>query len=429
MPGSIGDDAFVVRSIRKNEGGNLYLLFHTDPFVPVRIPFQYVTLHAEDHYAESSRGQHVRTLKALYHYCQVVAEFDLDALLMSGRLPNVDVLTGFARWMRNGRKDPANLVGRIGLVSEHEVILRNTVTDYMNHVKQYLYWAAYTFASRGGSEAQIGEQFKELKDWLNRYFSRFTGPPRPLTTKGLDRTQMHRLRSVARPGSPNNPFRSEAVQFRNWCILEILYATGMRRGELLSALSSDMPSIHNDHKWLIRRRPADPKDRRDPRPAVKTKERDIQLLPRYSDLLKKYVDKYRFTYTVDPSGIRKKRKPPHDFLLINTINGAPLSIDSINKMLSDLEEAAFPNEEVDLHPHILRNTYCNEFMEHAVNIDKRTLSEAMEELRRLCGWTLKSDMPRLYAEKWMQGAADDAQRSRLLSQEEQDAASGRRTIR
>lgn len=420
---SIIEEVFKVRWISKLEGGNLPLLFHVNPCIPVRLPFHYMTLHAEEKYAESSQGQIARTLKALYQYSYVVAGIDLDTILSNGQTLGTDEILGFARWLRNGRQNPVNLIGRIGLANEaDDIIARDTVVDYLSQTKQYLIWAADTYRATGCSEAEVRTQFEAAKELIERLFRRFKRPRKALLMKGLDKDRMHRLRLVARPGSHLNPFRGEAVQYRNWCILELLYATGMRRGELLAAYSSDRPSIHNDHKWEVRRRPADVLDTRNPRPAIKTKERDILLLPRHTDLLKKYVDKYRFVITFDESGTQKKRKPLHDFLFISTDDGAPLSLDVINKMFTNLAEVAFPDGDVALHPHLLRNTFCNEFMEHAVDVEGRSVESAMEDLRRICGWSLKSTMPALYAAKWMQDAADNAQRSVLLKREERDMA-------
>lgn len=413
-----GEAAFEVRWIPKTEGGNLPILFHVEPYIPVRLPFHYLTLHAEDIYAESTKGAHARTLKDLYQYCYGVAGIDLDSILATGQTLGADEIVGFSRWLRNGRRDPAKVVGRIGLATEDDpLILRTTVLNYLGYAKAYLLWAAETFRASGGLPSEVQQQVEDAKDRIERMFKRFKAPSVDQLLKGLSADQMYRLRSVARPGSHMNPFKSEAVQWRNWCILEVLYAAGLRRGELLSALSSDRPSNHNAHKWLVKRRAPDPRDPRLPRPAVKTKERDIPLLPRHTDMLKQYVDKYRFVFTTDESGKKKKAKPSHDFLFISTEDGAPLSLDAVNKMLTTLGSVAFPDSEVTLHPHLLRNTFCNEFMEHAVDEEGRDVKTAQEELRRLCGWGLNSDMPDLYARKWAEEAANNAQR-RVLQQRE-----------
>lgn len=420
MDGFTSADAFEVRWVPKAEGGNLPVLFHTDPYIPVRLPFHYLALHAEEIYAESTQGQHARTLKALYQYCYCVARIELDTILASGQALSSDDVFGFSRWLRNGRLDPVKLVGRIGPTAEGTpIVRRSTVLAYLKSIKTYLLWAADTFSASGGSPDEVKKQLEGARARIERMFSRLKMPSIDPVLKGFDKDQMYRLRSVARPGSRMNPFKDEAVQWRNWCILEILSDSGLRRGELMSALSSDKPSIHNSHKWFVRRRPPDPKDPRVPRPAVKTQERDIQLLPRHTDILKRYVDKYRFVFTTDERGNKKKAKPSHDFLFISTEDGAPLSLDAINKILKALGNAAFPNGDVVVHPHLLRNTFCNEFMEHAVDVEGRSVSAAQEELRRLCGWTLKSEMPTLYARKWGQEAADEAQRRTLLRREEQ----------
>lgn len=416
---STASSQFIVVWTKKTSGGNLPILFHSTPYVPVRLPCHYIVLDAADKYAESTLGLIARTLKALYEYFRAV-DIDLDELLARGDLLKVNEIVGFARWLRNGRRAPTGLINRIGIATKDDkIILRSTVNHYLYVTKHFLVWAAQTYCPLTEHEKLLATTFEETRGKLNRVFSRFSRPSTDRSSKGLTKEQMDRLRLAAQPESPTNPFKDKAVKYRNWCIVEILYATGLRRGELLSAYSCDKPSIHNNHKWAVRRRPADPRDPRNPRPAVKTKERDIQLLSSHSDLLKHYIDKYRYVYTKDANGRVKKRRPPHDFLFVSTDDGAPLSLDVINKMLSTLAEAALPNEAFHLHPHLLRNTYCNEFMEQAVNIDGRPIDSAKDELRRLCGWSIRSTMPSVYAEKWEEESADKAQRSRLLRLEDE----------
>ena len=50
---------------------------------------------------------------------------------------------------------------------------------------------------------------------------------------GLSEEEMERLLAVVDPNSENNPWERGFVRLRNWLIVVLLLATGMRRGELL----------------------------------------------------------------------------------------------------------------------------------------------------------------------------------------------------
>ena len=69
-------------------------------------------------------------------------------------------------------------------------------------------------------------------------------------------------------------------------------------------------------------------------------------------------------------------------------------------MLKKCKDAAFPDFDIELHPHILRNTFCNEYLEEAIDIRGEDVALAIDNLRRICGWSSKSEMPTLYAAKW-----------------------------
>lgn len=69
---------------------------------------------------------------------------------------------------------------------------------------------------------------------------------------GLSEEEMERLLAVVDPNSENNPWERGFVRLRNWLIVVLLLATGMRRGELLGLQIGDLhPS---QPKLLIVRR-------------------------------------------------------------------------------------------------------------------------------------------------------------------------------
>jgi integrase len=406
----MGPRMFEIRVIPKNTGGRLPLLFYSNPYSPVRLPFHYLVLTAQRQYADSTCGLIVRVLKDLYTYCYVIAAIDLETQLLHGKMLSVDQLTGYARWLRLGRNFPSNIVAHIGIPEAQTGILSaNTFNDYLYWTKTYLLWTVQTFTPENTTFRDIEKTFDDVKTRLESLFKSLHIKSRPQKhTKGLSKSQVKQLLKVVDPNSPKNPFKDEAVRYRNWCIIKILLATGMRRAEILCAHTADAPDIRFENIWHIRKRNPEPEDPRNPQPSVKTLERDIKLTETESTLVKKYIDKYRWTFTRLQSGEIKKGKPHHPFLIINTQSGAPLSLDSINKMLKKYKDVAFPDEPIELHPHTLRNTFCNDFLEHSVDVKGDSVELAIDNLKRICGWTDKSEMPTLYAAKWKERKADEA---------------------
>lgn len=406
---------FDVRSVRKISGGRTYLLFHKQPYSPVRLPFRYLTLTAQSRYAEGTCEVICRILKYLYTYCYYVAQIDLETQLLNGDALNSDQISGFARWLRLGRQMPQAVIGRIGMIDEEDRTLsHDTFNQYLHFVKEYLVWSVITFLPDNAGMRHVERSLNDVKRKLEAAFRTVHSKTKnPTHTKGLDPEQKSRLLLVADPDSTLNPFRDAATRYRNWLIIKLLFATGMRRSEILCAYTEDAPDFNFENKWKIIKRVGIPEETRNPPPRIKTNEREIALTKVESLMVKTYKDKYRWIWTMDANGKIRKRKPAHPFFLINTQNGQPLSLDSINKMLTKYKSVAFPGEEIDIHPHILRNTFCNEYLEEAINVQGENTELALDNLRRMCGWSQKSDMPALYASKWHKIKADNANMARL----------------
>ena len=112
---------------------------------------------------------------------------------------------------------------------------------------------------------------------------------RPATDpkKGLSTEQRERLLAVIVPSSPENPFRTDAVRYRNLALIACLDQTGMRRGELAGLKIRDI-----DVRQLtisIHRRPPDPKDPRKQRPHTKSNARKVPMKLELSDILFHYL--------------------------------------------------------------------------------------------------------------------------------------------
>ncbi|WP_034302153.1 site-specific integrase [Herbaspirillum sp. RV1423] len=416
---------FEVRSITKRDGGRFHLLFHEQPYAPVRLPFQYMTLTGQQKYTDGSCSVMCRVLKDLYTYCYCIADIDLETQLLSGKTMTADQIVGFASWLRLGRKLPTNVVARIGMAEEDDDILAHgTFSTYLHFVKEYLAWSALTFIPENRHFRDVEKTFDDVKSRLEAVFRNFQiKAKKPKHTKGLDRNQKRKLLSVADPASPLNPFKGEVTRYRNWMIIKLLLATGMRRAEILCSYTEDAPDFRFGNKWKVVRRNPIPEDRRKPLPKIKTEEREIALTEAESEMVKKYKDKYRWVYKKDASGKVTKSKPSHPFFLISTQGGTPLSLDSINKMLKEYKDAAFHDVDIELHPHILRNTFCNEYLEEAIDIRGEDVTLAVDNLRRVCGWSSKSEMPALYAAKWHRKKSDDVNVERL-KREHREAQQG-----
>ncbi|MGF6726133.1 integrase [Paraburkholderia sp. GAS41] len=215
-------------------------------------------------------------------------------------------------------------------------------------------------------------------------------PPVPKRAKlgareGLSEEDQARLVALVNPDSPDNPWKHGFVRYRNWLIIVLLLATGMRRGELLGIQIGDLHQRLPKLK-IIRRADAS-EDPRSIQPNTKTNDREVELRPAIMRAIWTYIEKHR-------RQIKAARKHPQ---LIVADDGKPLSLKSIDKIFSELR-AACPGLPVRLTSHVMRHTWNERFSEQA---DLMGLSDAKEEKARneQQGWTDNSKTAAIYTRR------------------------------
>jgi len=202
---------------------------------------------------------------------------------------------------------------------------------------------------------------------------------------GLSEEEMERLLAVVDPNSENNPWERGFVRLRNWLIVVLLLATGMRRGELLGLQIGDLhPS---QPKLLIVRRADATEDLRRIQPNTKTNDREIELRSNIMKALWSFINKER-------RAIKAARKVPQ---VIVSDEGAALSQASIDKLFAQLR-AACPGLPVRLTSHVMRHTWNERFSEQAEALG---LSDVVEEKARNAqqGWSDNSTMAATYTRR------------------------------
>ncbi len=274
-----------------------------------------------------------------------------------------------------------------------QVLAPQTGANRVRFVAAYLEWLARHSPAEHARE--------RLRDTVASLNARAKTSLRPATDpkRGLSTEQRERLLAVIVPSSPENPFRTEAVRYRNLSLIACLDQTGMRRGELAGLKIRDI-----DFRQLtisIHRRPPDPKDSRRQRPHTKSNARKVPMKLELSDILFHYVTVWRRA----ESGSRR-----HDYLFVahgGTNQGAPLSPRSIGKIFDSLQ----PVLGFALHPHLLRHTWNDRFsdeIDRGARLGKKTATAQEERLRNyLMGWSPDSKMAERYSRRHIERAAHE----------------------
>lgn len=202
---------------------------------------------------------------------------------------------------------------------------------------------------------------------------------------GLSQEEQQRLVQAVHPDSPMNPWNRHYVRLRNWVIVVLLLATGMRRGELLGLQIGDIDATQP--KLKIFRRADAVEERRRVSPSTKTYDREVELSPSIMRVLWSYINKDRQQIEVARTFVQ----------IFVSDEGLPLSLSSIDKLFFELRKAC-PGLPVKLTSHVMRHTWNERFSEEAETLG---LSDAVEEKARnnQQGWSEDSKMAATYTRR------------------------------
>ena len=139
---------------------------------------------------------------------------------------------------------------------------------------------------------------------------------------------------------------------RNWLMVVVFLATGMRQGELLGLRIGDLGEKKSE--LAVLRRPDKKDDDRSREPNTKTRDRVLELAPSIIRLLWQHIN-------VDRYAIKAARKYPQIFV---ADDGMPLSSSSVTKMFQELRKVV-PGLPVALSSHVMRHTWNERFSEQA----------------------------------------------------------------
>lgn len=107
---------------------------------------------------------------------------------------------------------------------------------------------------------------------------------------------LEKFLEIFKPDSKLNPFKGYELKLRNYLLVQLLYWTGARSGEVLSMTLNDIDYDLKTPKMRIERRHDDIADSRKYQPVTKTKSRQIVIPIWLRDELDYYINKIRSQY-------------------------------------------------------------------------------------------------------------------------------------
>lgn len=352
----------------------------------------------------------------VFHLFLDLRTIDLDSRLAAGRLlalAEVDDLVRVCRYpvgklteMFDEAEEKAHLPassleknrGRQGLATDVDIVPASVATR-LRYIRNYLVWHADRRLSRESAGSKVRSALESARQFMVRAINARlpSGNSRGLLGRreGLESSVVARMLMVTNPHSPENPWVDEHSRYRNELIISWLHRLGIRRGELLGIRISNID--FRKGTVVVARNADDPNDPRRYQPNVKTLAREIPLSSHLLDKTYAYIMNHR----VNLPGASK-----HDFLLVASASGAPLSIPSLAKVFNVLR-AKCPEMPRSLSAHVLRHTWNDAYSKE---MDKRKIPEEQEKKTRsfLMGWSETSASASTYTRRHIRKKAHDA---------------------
>lgn len=397
-----------VRTLITPSGERLPILLDRSTGMPVFYPNLYVlTELRQTNRASATMERALREIAVLYDYLYDTG-IDLDDRLREGSLLSLGEIDGLARHCRqtinpsrggeSGRRVHARSFGEKEFVLSRPVS-QTTAANRLRTIHAYLSWLIAvrlsTIQQREVFRTKLEQMRENVLPALRARIPVSKGRNTLNLRQGLAPELVERLLQIVDPSNSDNPWKSEFIRQRNALMVCWLMQLGVRRGELLNVMISDVDFRKNT--VTIARRADDPEDPRRMQPKVKTRDRILSLSPELAALSLKYI-------TTTRSQIARNNR--HGYLFVAEHTGAPMSLSSLNKMFKKLRltNPEFPG---NLSGHMLRHTWNDEFSR---KLEGKGIGEATEEQMRsyLMGWSPTSSTSRIYTRRFVEEAARQA---------------------
>jgi len=340
----------------------------------------------------TTRGHHLYAVERFYQATdRQFGSGALDRMLSELDMPALEAaLSSFLVSLRND----GNLRG----VDNNQAwgSAKSFVADIVSHLS----------ASSAGDYSMIHGRLLRL----DRLYSQVSParPKPPAAIRALPAVVVEDLYEIFSPNSLRNPFRTKALQWRNFLMFLLMLHLGLRRSEIAilpaDAIKSDFDIISGEDRfWLnIVESPYEDEDIRFNAPSLKT-ENSRRQLPLTAEIV-----------SVSDIVLGNYRKKASHSYLFGSQQNKPLSLRSIHRVFEVASEnlSSAAKKELAMRnrssvtAHDLRHTCAVYRLGRYVSLGDE-IDMAAERLRVFFGWAPSSPMPRHYARAYFESDSAD----------------------
>ncbi|EOB3920741.1 site-specific integrase [Vibrio parahaemolyticus] len=298
-----------------------------------------------------------RDLYAEFQKGMFLSEKDIESIKSYLAL-DIQHLKGVERKVNKGRNKVVSMTDVPKLIDVMPSVGRNHHYNRMTSVIEYLTFLAKLAVSRTANEKlnrsinQMEKQFKAARP---------KGKGRNVrdeaNSKSIPDGLVLEFMAVAHFEHPKNPFKNKKIRLRNHLMFHLMDKHGIRRGEMLSLMLTDM-TLHGDKKSIwVRRTHDDKNDSRTKQPVAKTKERMLRISNETAELLSHYITECR---------AKTPNANKHPYLFVThrkcSTQGQPVSVSTFDNTIVSAMKAVDARFEV-IHAHYFRHNWNEGFSE------------------------------------------------------------------
>lgn len=221
-------------------------------------------------------------------------------------------------------------------VDSFEDVTRQDMTEYAAKLRS---------GEIGGKELSLSSYSRNLSSlrsfyrYLNKYENVANNPVQALKG-GRDKRKLPEVLSYDQIETLLNSFDlDDPVEIRNRCIIEVMYACGLRVSECASL---EISKINLKERFLVVF-------------GKESKERMVPFYPRCEELLELYLKESRPTFI----------KEDHDILFVNQA-GKPITTRSIQLIIE--QSAINAGLMIHVHPHMIRHSFATHLLDNGADL-------------------------------------------------------------
>ncbi|MDP2545151.1 site-specific integrase [Photobacterium damselae subsp. piscicida] len=298
-----------------------------------------------------------RDLYAEFQKGVFLSEKDIESIKSYLAL-DIHHLKGVKRKVSKGRNKVVSMIDKPKFIDVMPSVGRNHHYNRMTSVIEYLTFLAKLAVSHTASEKnnrsinQMEKQFKAA-----RPKGKGRNVQDEANSKYVPDGLVQEYMAVAHFEHPKNPFKHKDTRLRNHLMFHLMDKHGIRRGEMLSLMLTDM-TLHGDKKSIwVRRTHDDKNDSRTKQPVAKTKERMLRISNETAELLSHYITECR---------AKTPNANKHPYLFVThrkcSTQGQPVSESTFDNTIVPAMRAVDARFEV-IHPHYFRHSWNEVFSE------------------------------------------------------------------